>query len=228
MTCSSNQPQRRKSLLSHETSYKDNGGMNLAPIVIEQTSRGERAYDIYSRLLRERIVMIGSPIDDMIANSVIAQLLFLESENSDTDVVLYLNTPGGSVSAGLAIYDTMQYIGPDVQTWCVGQAYSMGAILLAGGASEKRYALPHSSVLIHQPMGGVSGQASDISIHAQEILRIRKELYSILARHSGQNEEKIETDADRDFFMNMEEACEYGLIDHVVSRRPTEDDNSDK
>ena len=202
--------------------------MNLVPIVIEQTSRGERSYDIYSRLLRERIVMIGTPIDDVVANSVIAQLLFLESENVDTDVVLYLNTPGGSVSAGLAIYDTMQYIKPDIQTWCVGQAYSMGAVLLAGGASKKRYALPHSSVLIHQPMGGVSGQASDISIHAQEILRIRKELYSILARHSGQNEEKIETDADRDFFMNAKEACEYGLIDHVVSHRPTEDDNSDK
>ena len=202
--------------------------MNLVPIVIEQTSRGERSYDIYSRLLRERIVMIGTPIDDVVANSVIAQLLFLESENVDTDVVLYLNTPGGSVSAGLAIYDTMQYIKPDIQTWCVGQAYSMGAVLLAGGTSKKRYALPHSSVLIHQPMGGVSGQASDISIHAQEILRIRKELYSILARHSGREEGKIETDTDRDFFMNAEEACEYGLIDHVVSHRPPEDQNDDK
>lgn len=198
--------------------------MNLAPIVIEQTSRGERSYDIYSRLLRERIVMIGSPIDDVVANSVIAQLLFLESENADTDVVLYLNTPGGSVSAGLAIYDTMQYINPDIQTWCVGQAYSMGAVLLAGGASEKRYALPHSTVLIHQPMGGVSGQASDISIHAQEILRIRKELYLILAQHSNQDTEKIENDADRDFFMNAEEAYEYGLIDHVVSHRPTDNE----
>jgi len=200
--------------------------MNLVPIVIEQTSRCERSYDIYSRLLKERIVMVGSPIDDVVANSVVAQLLFLESENADTDVVLYLNTPGGSVSAGLAIYDTMQYIKPDIQTWCVGQAYSMGAVLLAGGAPEKRYALPHSSVLIHQPMGGVSGQASDISIHAQEILRIRKELYSTLAQHSGQDEKKIETDADRDFFMNAEEAREYGLIDHVVARRPTEDDDS--
>ena len=196
----------------------------LIPIVVEQTARGERSYDIYSRLLWVRIVMIGSPIDDVVANSVIAQLLFLESENADTDVVLYLNTPGGSVSAGLAIYDTMQYINPDIQTWCVGQAYSMGPVLLAGGASEKRYALPHSTVLIHQPMGGVSGQASDISIHAQEILRIRKELYLILAQHSNQDTEKIENDADRDFFMNAEEAYEYGLIDHVVSHRPTDNE----
>ena len=198
--------------------------MNLIPNVIEQTSRGERAYDIYSRLLKDRIIIIGTPIDDIVASSVIAQLLFLEGDNAKNDIIIYLNTPGGAVRAGLAIYDTMQYVKPDVQTWCVGQAYSMGAVLLAGGASEKRYALPHSTVLIHQPMGGVSGQASDISIHAQEILRIRKELYSILAQHSNQDTERIENDADRDFFMNAEEAYEYGLIDHVVSHRPTDNE----
>jgi len=194
--------------------------MNLVPIVVEQTSRGERSYDIYSRLLRDRIVMIGSVIDDSVANSVMAQMLFLESDNPDTDIILYLNTLGGSVSAGLAIYDTMQYIKADVQTWCLGRAYSMGAILLAAGAPGKRYALPHAKALIHQPMAsGIGGQASDISIHAKEILQERDRLYSILAVHTGQDLEKIAADADRDFYMTAEEALEYGIVDQVVSQR---------
>ena len=197
--------------------------MNLVPIVVEQTSRGERSYDIYSRLLKDRIIMVESAIDDAVANSIIAQMLFLESDNPDADIVLYVNTIGGSVSAGLAIYDTMQYIRPDIQTWCVGQAYSMGAILLAGGAAGKRYALPHSTVLIHQPIiSGVGGQASDIDIHAKEILRIRKELYAILAEHTGQSDDRIQADADRDFFMTAQQALKYGIVDNVVSRRVTE------
>ena len=195
--------------------------MNLVPIVVEQTSRGERSYDIYSRLLKDRIIIVGSIIDDNVANSVVAQMLFLESDNPDADIVLYLNTLGGSVPAGLAIYDTMHYIRPDVQTWCVGQAYSMGAILLAGGESGKRYALPHSTTLIHQPItSGISGQASDIDIHAKEILRTREELYTILAQHTGQPPDKIKVDADRDFYMTAQEALEYGLIDSIASRRP--------
>ena len=195
--------------------------MNLVPIVVEQTSRGERSYDIYSRLLKDRIIIVGSIIDDNVANSVVAQMLFLESDNPDADIVLYLNTLGGSVPAGLAIYDTMHYIRPDVQTWCVGQAYSMGAILLAGGERGKRYALPHSTTLIHQPItSGISGQASDIDIHAKEILRIREELYTILAQHTGQPPDKIKVDADRDFYMTAQEALEYGLIDSIASRRP--------
>jgi ATP-dependent Clp protease protease subunit len=203
--------------------------MNLVPIVVEQTSRGERSYDIYSRLLKDRIIMVGSVIDDAVASCVIAQMLFLESENPDADIVLYLNTLGGSVSAGLAIYDTMQYIKPDLQTWCVGQAYSMGAVLLAGGAAGKRYALPHSTVLIHQPiMSGVSGQASDISIHAKEILRIREELYSILAHHTRQPQSKIQADADRDYYMTAQEAREYGIIDSVVSRRASTGQSSNQ
>ncbi len=198
--------------------------MNLVPIVVEQTSRGERSYDIYSRLLKDRIIMVGSVIDDSVANSVMAQMLFLESDNPDADIVLYLNTLGGSVPAGLAIYDTMQYIRPDVQTWCVGQAYSMGAVLLAGGTSGKRYALPHSTTLIHQPMTrGISGQASDIDIHAKEILRTREELYAILAEHTGQSTDKIEVDADRDFYMTAQEALEYGIIDSIASRRSAEE-----
>ena len=198
--------------------------MNLVPIVVEQTSRGERSYDIYSRLLKDRIIMVGSVIDDSVANSVMAQMLFLESDNPDADIVLYLNTLGGSVPAGLAIYDTMQYIKPDVQTWCVGQAYSMGAVLLAGGTSGKRYALPHSTTLIHQPMTrGISGQASDIDIHAKEILRTREELYAILAEHTGQSPDKIEVDADRDFYMTAQEALEYGIIDSIASRRSAEE-----
>lgn len=198
--------------------------MNLVPIVVEQTSRGERSYDIYSRLLEDRIIMIGTPIDDdVIANIVTAQMLFLEGKDPDADIVLYINTPGGSVSAGLAIYDTMQYIKADVQTWCLGRAYSMGAILLAAGAPGKRYALPHAKALIHQPMAsGIGGQASDISIHAQEILQERDRLYAILAEHTSQDVEKIATDADRDFYMTAEQALGYGLVDHVVSQRATE------
>ena len=193
--------------------------MNLIPSVIEQTSRGERAYDIYSRLLKDRIIMIGSAIDDVVASSVVAQLLFLEGDNPKNDIIIYLNTPGGSVRAGLAIYDTMQYVNPAVQTWCVGQAYSMGAVLLAGGESGKRYALPHSSILIHQPLGGISRQASDINIHAQEILKTRELLDEILAHHSGQTTEKIRLDADRDYFMRPEAALEYGIIDQVAHPR---------
>ena len=195
--------------------------MNLVPVVVEQTGRGERSYDIYSRLLEDRIIMIGTSIDDdTVANIVTAQMLFLEGKDPDADIVLYINTPGGSVSAGLAIYDTMQYIKADVQTWCLGRAYSMGAILLAAGAPGKRYALPHAKALIHQPMAtGIAGQAADISIHAKEILHERDRLYTILAEHTGQNIEKISTDADRDFYMTADQAREYGLVDHVVAHR---------
>ena len=201
--------------------------MNLIPMVVEQTGRGERAYDIYSRLLKERIIIVGSVIDDAAASSVIAQMLFLESENPDSDITLYLNTPGGSVSAGLAIYDTMQFITSDIATWCVGQAYSMGAILLSGGASEKRHALPNSTVLIHQPLiGGISGQASDIEIHANEMIRTRDKLYRILAHHTGQAEARIKKDADRDHYMSAEEAQAYGIIDEVRSKRPTANANT--
>ena len=198
--------------------------MNLVPIVVEQTSRGERSYDIYSRLLEDRIIMIGTPIDDdIVANIVTAQMLFLEGKDPDADIVLYINTPGGSVSAGLAIYDTMQYIKADVQTWCLGRAYSMGAVLLAAGAPGKRYALPHAKALIHQPMAsGISGQASDISIHAKEILQERDRLYAILAEHTSQDVAKITTDADRDFYMTADQALEYGIVDHVISQRTTE------
>lgn len=195
--------------------------MNLVPVVVEQTGRGERSYDIYSRLLEDRIIMIGTSInDDTVANIVTAQMLFLEGKDPDADIVLYINTPGGSVSAGLAIYDTMQYIKADVQTWCLGRAYSMGAILLAAGAPGKRYALPHAKALIHQPMAtGIAGQATDISIHAKEILNERDRLYTILAEHTGQNIEKISSDADRDFYMTAHQAQEYGLVDHVVAHR---------
>ena len=198
--------------------------MNLVPVVVEQTGRGERSYDIYSRLLEDRIIMIGTSIDDdVVANIVTAQMLFLEGKDPDADIVLYINTPGGSVSAGLAIYDTMQYIKADVQTWCLGRAYSMGAILLAAGAPGKRYALPHAKALIHQPMAtGIAGQASDISIHAKEILHERDRLYAILAEHTGQNVEKISTDADRDFYMTADQARQYGLVDHVVAQRDTQ------
>ena len=198
--------------------------MNLVPVVVEQTGRGERSYDIYSRLLEDRIIMIGTSInDDVVANIVTAQMLFLEGKDPDADIVLYINTPGGSVSAGLAIYDTMQYIKADVQTWCLGRAYSMGAILLAAGAPGKRYALPHAKALIHQPMAtGIAGQASDISIHAKEILHERDRLYALLAKHTGQNVEKISADADRDFYMTADQALEYGLVDHVVAQRTTQ------
>lgn len=195
--------------------------MNLVPMVVETTGRGERAYDIYSRLLKERIVFLSSDVNDVSASLVTAQLLFLESEDPDKDIYLYLNSPGGSVTSGLAIYDTMQYIRPPVSTLCIGQAASMGAILLAAGATGKRYALPHARIMIHQPMGGVQGQASDIAIQAKEILRIREELNAILARHSGQTLEVIERETDRDRFMTGEEAKVFGIVDHVITSRPT-------
>jgi len=193
--------------------------LNMVPIVIEQSARGERAYDIYSRLLKERVVFLVGPVEDYAANVIVAQLLFLESENPDKDVHLYINSPGGSVSAGLAIYDTMQFIKPDISTLCVGQAASMGALLLAGGAKNKRYCLPHSRVMIHQPLGGFQGQATDIDIHAREILAVRERLNVILANHTGQLIEKIQHDTERDNFMGAEAAVEYGLVDAVLSRR---------
>ena len=189
--------------------------MNLIPTVIEKTHYGERAYDIYSRLLKDRIIFIGTPIDDMVANSVIAQLLFLESEDPKKDIKLYLNTPGGSVTSGLAIYDTMQYIKPDVSTICLGMAASMGAVLLAAGAKGKRFCLPHSEVMIHQVMGGAQGQATDVKIGAEHILKVKDKLNQILAKHSGQSIAQVEKDSDRDFFMGPEEAKKYGLIDKI-------------
>jgi ATP-dependent Clp protease, protease subunit len=193
--------------------------MPLVPMVVEQTARGERAYDIYSRLLKDNIVFIGQPIDDVLANLVIAQLLFLESEDPDKDISLYINSPGGSITAGMAIYDTMQYIKPDISTLCVGQAASMGAVLLAAGTHGKRFALPNARILIHQPLGGVSGQASEIEIHAKEILRMRESLNQILQKHTGQTLEKLEHDTDRDYIMTAAQACEYGLVDHVIDKR---------
>ncbi|MFN3395279.1 MAG: ATP-dependent Clp endopeptidase proteolytic subunit ClpP [Thermodesulfovibrionales bacterium] len=190
--------------------------MSLIPIVIEQTGRSERAYDIYSRLLKDRIIFIGTPIDDSVANTVIAQLLFLQTEDPDKDIHLYINSPGGIVSSGLAIYDTMQYVKSNIATYCIGQAASMGALLLAAGTKGKRFALPHSRIMIHQPMGGFQGQATDIEIHAREILRIKDTLNRILAEHTGQPIEKIQADTDRDFFMSGEEAKEYGLVDEVI------------
>jgi len=190
--------------------------MGLVPIVVEQTGRGERAYDIFSRLLKERIIFIGSPIDDTVASLTIAQMLFLEAEDPEKDIYLYLNTPGGIVSSGLAIYDTMQYIKPDVATICMGQAASMGAVLLAAGAKGKRSALPHARIMIHQPLGGVQGQATDIEIHAKEILTLRAKINEILHRHTGQPLKKIEKDTDRNFFMSADEAREYGIIDEVL------------
>ena len=194
--------------------------MNYVPIVVEQSNRGERSYDIYSRLLKDRIVFVTGEIDDTMANLVIAQLLFLESEDPDKDIHLYMNSPGGSVSAGLAIYDTMQYIKPDVSTICMGMAASMASVLLAAGAPGKRFALPYSRVMIHQPLGGVQGQASEIEITAREILRLRDEMNGILASHTGQTKEKIAQDTDRDNYMSSQQAKEYGLIDEVVSRKP--------
>jgi len=191
----------------------------LIPMVVEQTSRGERAYDIYSRLLKERVIFLVGPVEDHMANLVVAQLLFLESENPDKDIHLYINSPGGSVTAGLSIYDTMQFIRPDVSTMCIGQAASMGAVLLAGGAKGKRYALPHSRTMIHQPLGGFQGQAADFEIHAKEILEIRERLNRILAKHTGQPMERIQKDTDRDFFLSAEESVEYGLIDEVMVSR---------
>ena len=193
--------------------------MPLVPMVVEQTSRGERAYDIYSRLLKDNIVFIGHVIDDVLANLVIAQLLFLEAEDPDKDISIYINSPGGSITAGMAIYDTMQYIKPDISTLCVGQAASMAAVILAAGAPGKRFALPNSRLLIHQPLGGVSGQASEIEIHAREILRMRHSLNEILKKHTKQSLERIEHDTDRDFIMTAAQAKEYGLVDHVIDKR---------
>ncbi|MDP6916922.1 MAG: ATP-dependent Clp endopeptidase proteolytic subunit ClpP [SAR86 cluster bacterium] len=202
------------------SSTKDTTSINqLVPMVVEQTPRGERAYDIYSRLLKERVIFLTGPVEDIGANLVVAQMLFLEAENPDKDISLYINSPGGSVTAGLSIYDTMQFIKPDVSTLCVGQAASMGAVLLTGGAKGKRHALPNSRVLIHQVMGGFQGQASDVEIHAQEILSIKEKLNTILSTHSGQKIDKIAEDSDRDNFMSPEEAVEYGLIDSVMETR---------
>jgi ATP-dependent Clp protease, protease subunit len=193
----------------------------LVPIVIEQTNRGERAYDIYSRLLKDRIVFIGAPIDDVFSNLIIAQLLFLEAEDPQKDINLYINSPGGLVTSGLAIYDTIQYIRPDVSCICIGQASSMGALLLAAGTKGKRFALPNSRILIHQPMGGFQGQATDVDIHAREILRMRERLNEIMANHTGQPMDRIRQDTDRDFFMSGEEAQKYGIVDQVIVRAPT-------
>ena len=194
-------------------------GLGMVPIVIEQSGRGERAYDIYSRLLRERVVFLVGPVNDQTANLVVAQLLFLESENPDKDISFYINSPGGSVSAGMSIYDTMQFIKPDVSTLCVGQAASMGAFLLTAGAKGKRFSLPNSRIMIHQPSGGAQGQATDIEIHAREILKTREQLNKIYAERTGQTIEKIRLDSERDFFMSADEAKDYGLIDHVIAKR---------
>ena len=197
--------------------------LNLVPMVVEQSARGERAFDIYSRLLKERVVFLVGPVDDAVANVIVAQFLFLESENPDKDINLYINSPGGSVSAGLAIYDTLRFIKPDVSTTCVGQAASMGALLLAGGTEGKRFCLPHSRIMIHQPLGGYSGQASDIDIHAKEILKARDKLNKILSKHTGKTLKSIEKDTDRDRFMSAEEAKSYGIIDQVLSERKAKD-----
>jgi ATP-dependent Clp protease, protease subunit len=191
----------------------------LIPIVVEQTNRGERAYDIYSRLLKDRIIFIGEDVHDGMANTIIAQMLFLESEDPDKDINVYINSPGGVVTAGLAIYDTMQYIKPDIATICMGQASSMGALLLAAGAKNKRYALPHARVMIHQPLGGFQGQATDIAIQAKEIMKIKENLHNILAHHTGQPLDKIRNDTERDFFMSSQDALEYGIIDKVITKR---------
>ena len=191
----------------------------LVPMVVEQTPRGERAFDIYSRLLKERVIFITGAVEDHMANLIVAQLLFLEADNPDKDINLYINSPGGSVTAGMSIYDTMSYIKPDISTLCLGQASSMGAVLLTGGTKGKRFALPNSRIMIHQPLGGFQGQASDIEIHAKEVLKIRTKLNEVLSKHSGQKIETIETDTERDNFMSGEEACDYGLIDKVISKR---------
>lgn len=199
----------------------DTKALNLVPIVVEQTARGERSYDIYSRLLKERVVFMVGPVEDYMANVIVAQLLFLESENPDKDIHLYINSPGGSVTAGLAVYDTMQFIKADVSTMCIGQAASMGALLLAGGAAGKRVCLPHSRMMIHQPLGGFQGQATDIDIHAREILHIRDQLNTILAKHTGQSMDTIQNDTDRDNFMGADMAKAYGLVDEILEQRPT-------
>lgn len=202
-----------------ETGAVNTKALNLVPMVVEQSARGERAYDIYSRLLKERVVFVVGPIEDHMANLVVAQLLFLESENPDKDISIYINSPGGSVSAGMAIYDTMQFTSPDISTLCVGQAASMGALLLAGGAKSKRYALRHSRIMIHQPLGGFQGQATDIDIHAKEILKVREQLNRVLAEHTGQPIERIAQDTERDHFLDSIEAKEYGLVDEVLDKR---------
>ena len=207
---------------------KDNGqfdgavnpqALGLVPMVIETTGRGERAYDIYSRMLKERVIFLVGPVEDHMANLIVAQLLFLESENADKDIHLYINSPGGAVNAGLAIYDTMQFIKPDVSTVCIGQAASMGALILTGGAKGKRFALPHARMMVHQPMGGFQGQASDIDIHAREILRVRERLNQIMVKHTGRTMDQIKEDTDRDYFMDGEEAKNFGLIDAVIEKR---------
>jgi ATP-dependent Clp protease, protease subunit len=209
--------------MSHDRSIDSNlmvpRGLGLIPMVIETTGRGERAYDIYSRMLKERVVFMVGPIDDHTANLVVAQLLFLESENPDKDIHLYINSPGGIVNAGLAIYDTVQFVKPDVSTVCIGQAASMGALILAGGTKGKRYSLPHARMMIHQPLGGFQGQASDIDIHAREILRVRERLNKIMVKHTGQSMKKIQQDTDRDYFMDAQEAVEFGLVDEVIEKR---------
>ncbi|MFA9421610.1 MAG: ATP-dependent Clp endopeptidase proteolytic subunit ClpP [Gammaproteobacteria bacterium] len=205
---------------------RDDIQANLVPMVVEQSARGERAYDIYSRLLKERVIFVVGPIEDHMANLIVAQLLFLESENPDKDISLYINSPGGAVSAGLAIYDTMQFIKPDVSTLCTGQAASMGAILLAGGCASKRYGLPHSRVMIHQPLGGFQGQATDFEIHAKEILAVRGRLNKLLAKHTGQKESVIDKDTERDNFMSAQDAVEYGLIDQVLTSRANDEEQS--
>ena len=204
--------------MGNEFDISNAGG--LVPMVVEQNARGERAYDIYSRLLKERVIFLIGPVEDYMANLVVAQMLFLESENPDKDIHLYINSPGGSVTAGMSIYDTMQFIKPAVSTVCVGQAASMGALLLAGGAAGKRYCLPHSRMMIHQPLGGYQGQAADIEIHTKEILNIRQQLNEILAKHTGQDAETVARDTDRDNFMNGTQAVEYGLIDAMLDKRP--------
>ena len=206
--------------------YVDSPSMNLVPMVGEQSARGERAYDIYSRLLKERVIFIVGPIEDHMANLIVAQILFLESENPEKDISIYINSPGGSVTAGMAIYDTMQFAKPDISTLCIGQAASMGAFLLAGGCKGKRYALPNSRVMIHQPLGGYQGQATDIDIHAKEILSIREKLNTLLAHHTGQSLETIANDTERDNFMSSATAMEYGLIDKVLTTRGAEKDES--
>ncbi len=204
---------------NNSNSALDTQSLNLVPMVVEQTPRGERSYDIYSRLLKERVIFIVGPIEDHMANLIVAQLLFLESENPDKDISIYINSPGGSVTAGLAIYDTMQFLKPDISTLCIGQAASMGAVLLAAGAKGKRFSLPHSRVMIHQPLGGFQGQASDIEIHAKEILKIREQLNKLLANHTGQDIDTIDNDTERDNFMGADEAVKYGLIDEVLDNR---------
>ncbi len=201
--------------------------LNLVPMVVEQTARGERAYDIYSRLLKDRLIFVVGPVEDQMANLIVAQLLYLESENANKDIHLYINSPGGMISAGLSIYDTMQFINCDVSTICVGQAASMGALLLTGGTKGKRYALPHTRVMVHQPSAGYQGQATDISIHAEEVLEMKRRLNAIMAKHTGQSLEQIEKDLERDNFMSAEAAVEYGLIDTVLAKREKKDDETD-